>query len=139
MNEYKFSDLYVGMEASLEPICIKSENMDIFCSLTGDISPIHIDESYAIERGFPGRVCYGMLISAFYSTLIGVYLPGKYALFQEAHISMTKPVYIGDSLTVKGKIVELNEALKRVTTKARILNQKGEMVSRATLEAGVAE
>lgn len=80
-----------------------------------------------------------MLVSAFYSTLIGVYLPGKNALFQEVHISMTKPVYIGDRLTVKGKITELNEPLKRVTIKAKVLNQNGKTVSRATLEAGVAK
>lgn len=147
MNDYRFSDLKVGMEAEFDqiapgggtPITITPESLECFREMTGDGSPIHVDESYAAGRGFPGRVCYGMLVSAFYSTLIGVYLPGKNALFQEAHISMTKPVYIGDRLTVKGKVTELNEPLKRVTIKARILNQDGKTVSRATLEAGVAE
>lgn len=169
MNEYKFSDLKLGMteefhtakvlrggasvsdmETASErpagmpakddlPLEITQSSLDTFRDLTGDISPIHIDEQYAKERGYEGRVCYGMLTSAFYSTLVGVYLPGKYALFQEAHISMTKPVYIGDQLSVTGKITELNESLKRVTIKARIRNQKGETVSRATLAVGVSE
>lgn len=52
---------------------------------------------------------------------------------------MTKPVYVGDRLTVTGKVKELNEALKRVTIKARIRNQNGETVSRAILEVGVSE
>ena len=52
---------------------------------------------------------------------------------------MAKPVYIGDRLSVTGKITELNEALKRITIKARIRNQKGETVSRATLAVGVSE
>jgi len=125
-----------GAECPLE---ISQNTLDMFRDLTGDISSIHVDERYARERGYEGRVCYGMLTSAFYSTLVGVYLPGKYALFQEAHISMTKPVYIGDRLSVTGKITELHEQLKRVTIKARIRNQKGETVSRATLVAGVSE
>ena len=164
MNAYRFSDLKLGMTEEFctaevrggggaavcntetdtcaqgaYPLEISRESLEMFRDLTGDISPIHIDESYARERGFAGRVCYGMLISAFYSTLVGVYLPGKYALFQEAHISMAKPVYIGDRLSVTGKITELNEALKRITIKARIRNQKGETVSRATLAVGVSE
>ena len=121
------------------PILVSQEDFDRFRIMTGDESPIHVDESYARERGFAGKVCYGMLVSAFYSTLIGVYLPGKNALFQEAHISMAKPVYVGDKLTVKGRIIGLNETLRRVTVKARIVRDDGETVSRATLEAGVAE
>lgn len=160
MNEYTFADLKLGMTEEFHttdvcsggaavcgdtdgetgvPLEISRKSMELFRDLTGDISPIHIDEAYARERGFAGRVCYGMLTSAYYSTLVGVYLPGKYALFQEAHISMAKPVYIGDRLSVTGKITELNEALKRVTIKARIRNQQGETVSRATLAVGVAE
>lgn len=167
MNTFKFADLKIGMTEEFHtesvhgggaavhtvetdaledtggevgvPLEISQERLDLFRDLTGDISPIHIDEDYARERGFAGRVCYGMLTSAFYSTLVGVYLPGKYALFQEAHISMAKPVYIGDRLSVTGEITELNEALKRVTIKARIRNQRGETVSRATLAVGVSE
>lgn len=147
MNAYRFSDLAVGMEVSFDcledigggHIEITPSAYEAFRTLSGDVSPIHVDEAYAKERGFRGTVCYGMLVSAYYSTLVGVYLPGKYALFQEAHISMTKPVYAGDRLTVTGKVKELNDALKRVTIKARIRNQDGETVSRATLEVGVSE
>ena len=71
--------------------------------------------------------------------MLGLYLQGKNALLQEAHISITKSVYIGDWLTVKGRIIGLNEALKRVTIKAKIVRDNGETVSHATLEAGVAE
>ena len=146
MNAYRFSDLSVGMEISFDHLdgegtCIEitPAQYDAFRRLTGDVSPIHVDEAYARTRGFRSRVCYGMLVSAYYSTLVGVYLPGKYALFQEAHIFMTKPVFVGDRLTVTGKIKELNNALKRVTIKARIRNQDGETVSRATLEVGMSE
>lgn len=164
MNEYTFADLRLGMREEFHtqnvrrggvsvcdsetngltdeeeyPLEISGDSLERFRDLTGDISPIHVDERYARERGFAGRVCYGMLTSAFYSTLVGVYLPGKYALFQEARISMAKPVYIGDRLSVTGEVSGLDETFKRVTIKARIRNQRGETVSRATLVAGVSK
>lgn len=123
MNEYRFADLSVGMEISFDylengrHIIITTSSFEKFQELSGDISPIHLDEDYARRRGFCGRVCYGMLVPSFYSTLVGTYLPGRYAL------------------TVK----ELHAVLKRVTLKAHIRNQKGEIVSRATLEVGMSE
>lgn len=55
---------------------ITPSSYELFRALSGDVSPIRVDESYAKTRGFDGVVCYGMLISAFYSTLVGTYLPG---------------------------------------------------------------
>lgn len=145
MNEYRFADLFVGMDMSFdhlengEVIEITQSTFVKFRELSGDISPIHVDEDYAKERGFCGRVCYGMLVASFYSTLVGTYLPGRYALLQEAKISMVRPVYVGDRLNVTGIVKELHAVLKRVTIKAHIRNQKGEIVSRATLEVGMSE
>ena len=145
MNEYRFDDLLVGMKVSFDHlerggiIEITPSSLEKFQELSGDISPIHVDERYARDRGFHGLVCYGMLVSSFYSTLVGTYLPGKYALLQKAQISMTNPVYIGDRLTVTGTVKALHTSLKLVTIKAWIHNQNGETVSRATLEVGVSE
>lgn len=113
--------------------------LDVFKDLTGDISPCHVDEKFAIFKGFKGKVSYGMLSASFYSTLVGVFLPGKYALFQKANIDFCKAVYIGDTLTVSGKITEMSVAVKQITIKAEIRNQNGEKVSKAILEVGITE
>jgi acyl dehydratase len=80
-----------------------------------------------------------MLTASFYSTLVGVYLPGKYAIFQEADINFRSPAYIGDTLTVKGKITEIDPVLKRIYIKAEIQNQYGKKVSTAALAVGLTE
>jgi 3-hydroxybutyryl-CoA dehydratase len=77
------------------------------------------------------------LTASFYSTLIGVYLPGKYSIFQKSDISFNKPVYIGDTLSVSGKISDINYVLNRVVIKAEIRNQNKEKVSIATLVVGM--
>ena len=64
-----------------------------------------------------------MLTSSFFSTLVGVYLPGKYCILQGVDIQFSKPVYIDDILTITGKVSYINEAYKQLEIKAVIINQ----------------
>ena len=76
MNSYKFVDINVGLEESFS-VRVNSEKLDKFFKITGDINPLHTDAEYSKSKGFSDRVVYGMLTSSFFSTLVGVYLPGK--------------------------------------------------------------
>lgn len=78
-----------------------------------------------------------MLTASFYSKLVGVYLPGEKCLFRQCDIQWPRPVYIGDALTVVGKVEEKDDRVHTIKIKAFIKNQKGEKVSRATLIVGV--
>ena len=136
MNSYKFSDIHVGLEESFE-VSITAEMMQKFLDISGDINPLHIDETYAKEKGFQGKVVYGMLSSSFYSTLAGVYLPGKFCILQGADIQFSNPVFIGDTLKITGKVSYINEAYKQLEIKAIIRNQDNKKVSKATIKTGV--
>ena len=136
MNEYKFSDIKVGLTESFDTK-IDISMMDKFLDISNDTNPLHIDEIYAKEKGFPNRVVYGLLTSSFYSTLVGVYLPGKYCILQGIDIQFSKPVYIDDSLNISGKVSYINEAYKQIEIKAVITNQDNKKVSKATIKVGV--
>ena len=101
MNEYTFDEIAVGDSESFS-VTVTTEMMDRFRVDTGDINPLHNDESFALERGYTGRVAYGMLTASFLSTLAGVYMPGKWCLIQHVERDFPKPVYPGDTLTVTG-------------------------------------
>lgn len=136
MNQYTFEELEVGMKACFT-VTVTEEMMKSFRRLSGDGNPLHCDEDYAIASGFPGRVVYGMLTASFYSTMAGVYLPGQRAILQGVDSKFRSPVYIGDTLTVTGKIAEKNDTFRLITVKAEITNQSGKKVSKATLQVGV--
>jgi 3-hydroxybutyryl-CoA dehydratase len=119
MNEYTFETLYPGLEESFD-VEITEEMMLFFRRFTGDTSLLHTDIQYAKSKGYERELVYGVLTSSFYSTLLGVYLPGKYNLSQEYHISFNAPVYVGDKLMVSGVVKEINDTLKRVVIKAKI-------------------
>ena len=97
MNEYRFSNIEIALEESFE-VKIDTSMMDKFLDISNDINPLHVNSNYAKEKGFPGRVVYGLLTSSFYSTLVGVHLPGKHCILQGIDIQFSKPVYIGDAL-----------------------------------------
>ncbi len=138
MNSYRWSDLEIGMEESFSVI-ITEEMFNAFAKITKDNNPMHTSKEYAQDKGYSDRLVYGMLTASFYSTLVGVYLPGERCILQECHTTFHYPVYIGNTLIISGRITELHEVFHRVTVNAVIKNQEGKKVSKATIIAGVIE
>ena len=137
MNHYTLSELAVGQSENFT-VTVTQEMMEDFYRLTGDDSPIHRSEEYAAGRGYPGRVVYGMLGASFFSTLAGVYLPGEHCLLHGVEAKFARPVFIGDTLTVKGTVTEVNDTFKEITVRAEIFNQEGKKVTRGLDRAGLA-
>lgn len=139
MKEYTFDEIEVGMSESFE-VKITEEMHNSFTKISGDINPMHIDDEYARENGFDGRLVYGMLTASLYSKLVGVYLPGRYCLFYECDSLFNKPVYINDVLLVQGKVVEKEDVpARRIVIKGTIkkLDVNKTSVSMARLVVGV--
>ena len=133
MNNYSFDELQVGMSESFQ-VTVTEAMLDSFKSITGDVNPLHNDEEFAKAKGHVGRVAYGMLTASFLSTMAGVYLPGEKSLIQQVETKFANPVYIGDTLTVKGEIVELIESVQRLELKVTITNQNGKKVLRGKMQ-----
>ena len=53
MNSYTLADISPGLTADFT-LEVTAEKMALFYELTGDCSPIHMDEAYAQRRGYPG-------------------------------------------------------------------------------------
>lgn len=136
MNLYTYEMISVGMEESFQ-VQITEEMMHHFLAITGDVNPLHADIEYAKEKNYPSRVVYGMLTASFMSTLAGVYLPGKYSLIHSIEVKFTKPVFIGDTLTINGIIHERNDLFRLFTMKVTITNQDNVKVSRGTMKVGI--
>lgn len=136
MKRYQFSDIYIGLEETFEVKLIPSM-FDLFLELSGDNNPLHISDEYAIKKGFASKVAYGLLTSSFYSTLVGVHLPGQYCILHGIDIQFSNPVYAGDTLTITGKVTYINEAYKQIEIKAWIVNQNNQKISKAKIKVGV--
>jgi Acyl dehydratase len=136
MNKFSYEDLQIGLSQEFLTE-ITQDMMEQFRSITGDINPLHNDKKFAEGKGYDGCVVYGMLVSSFYSTLAGVYLPGERSLIQSIDIKMVKPVFVGDRLTVRGEVQERHDTFKMVRLKCQITNQLGKKGSKAVMQIGV--
>lgn len=137
MNDYTYKDITIGQcESFKKNVTFEMENA--FRAISGDDNPLHIDDEFARETSngkYASHVVYGMLTASFYSTLAGMYLPGKYSLIHSLdQIEFKKPVFIGDVLTVSGTVREKQDDLKLIIVDAAIRNQNDKVVSKASIK-----
>jgi 3-hydroxybutyryl-CoA dehydratase len=99
-----FSSLPVGTKAAIEHT-ISQTDVSAFAELSGDHSPLHIDEAYAKGTTQGKVVVHGMLLGALVSQLIGMHLPGTRALLLEETLTFKKPVHINDMVKVEGEVL----------------------------------
>ncbi|WP_096202591.1 MaoC family dehydratase [Bacillus sp. FJAT-45350] len=122
-----YSEIHVGDTASFTRV-ITEQDIHDFATLTEDVNPIHIDEKFAKETMFKGRIAHGMLTAGFISTLIGTLLPGKNVVYLTQNCKFTAPVRIGDTLKISGEIVEKRPEKKILSIQTDVYNQNNEKV-----------
>lgn len=135
MNHYSINDLSIGHK-EVFTVEVTTEMFNKFREITGDINPLHNDEDFARNLGHKGRVAFGMLTASFLSTLAGVYLPGERSLIHSVETKFTKPVYIGNVLSISGEVTEINDTVNQIVLKVEIKNQNGEKVLRGKMKVG---
>ncbi len=132
MKHYTFEEVQIGLTESFT-VLITDDQMKTFTGLSGDLNPMHTDAEYAKSKGYKDIVVYGMLSSLFWSTLVGMYLPGERCLLNKCDVDYRKPVYVGDLLTVIGEVVDKREGTRRIKIKGRMMNQEGVTVNTAEI------
>lgn len=135
MNTYSIEDLSIGQIEKFQ-VAITEAMMSNFLEITQDTNPLHQDKKFAKEKGFSDKVVYGMLTASFISTLGGVFLPGRDCLIQSVEIKFVKPVFVGDTLTIYGKVTEIHETVQQVEIKVTIINQEDKKVVKGKLKVG---
>ena len=136
MNVLHFEDIYLGMSAFFS-VNVTSIMLKTFSKLSGDFNPLHVDLEYAQKKGHPGLVVHGLLTSSLYSRLVGMNIPGKFALLQSIEVKFTAPVYIGDLLKVEGSIINIHESVQQIEIEAHITNQAKRQISKASIKVGL--
>jgi 3-hydroxybutyryl-CoA dehydratase len=99
-----------------------------FAKATGDFNPIHLDQTYAEKTYFKGRIAHGVLSVGYISSVLGNLLPGPGGILLSQDVRFLAPVRIGDVITAKAEVIELNPGKNRVKFKTTCTNQKGEVV-----------
>jgi len=126
-SEYSFDEIELGMQKSFK-VDISKNMLDVFGRDTGDYNPLHMSEEYASSTSFKKRVCSGMFLASFFSRLVGMYLPGKHALHISQSLNFVNPCFIGETITVEGKVIDKSPATKIIKLETTITNESGKRV-----------
>ena len=127
LENVTYDELKLGQSARLIRT-VKLEDIQAFAAVSGDINPAHLNPEYADATMFHGVIAHGMLAAALVSALFGTRFPGPGTIYLGQELAFTKPVRIGDTLTVLATVKEKDDVKKRVKLDCVVTNQKGEVV-----------
>ena len=103
--ERYWDDAKVGDEAVSPSITVSEEMIMTYAKLTGDFTPVHVDEAYAKTTPFGTRVAHGLLGL---SLADGLKTQAEYRFLPGMSLGWTwdfaLPIRIGDTLHVRFKV-----------------------------------
>ena len=102
-------------------------DVSLYCGLTGDYNPFHLDETFASASRVGARIVPGLLTGSL-MTHIGGMLG---VLGGEMNFSFLEPVYIGETITCTVTIAAIDER-GVATAAAKMVNQDGVQVVEAS-------
>lgn len=114
LHGYYLEDLQVGMSAVYSKTVTEADII-MFAGVSGDTNPVHLDEAFAAETPFKGRIAHGMLGASLLSTVFGTKLPGPGCIYISQDLRFKAPVRIGDTVVAKVTISEIVPEKRRVT------------------------
>ncbi len=127
MSGFSIDDIYVGQTARFSKTVTESD-IYTFAGVTGDFNPIHVNKEYAAKTRFGERIAHGMLTASFFSTVLGMMLPGAGAIYLSQNSKFLLPVKIGDTITAQGVVTEINKEKRIFTVETTAFNQRNEVV-----------
>jgi len=127
MHGKTIDQMYVGQFALLNKT-ITDADVHIFAGVTGDMNPVHLDDLYASCSIFQQRIAHGGFIAGLFSTVLGTILPGLGTIYLRQDSKFVKPVFIGDTVSIKVEVASIDEKRNRVNLKTTATNQHGQEV-----------
>ena len=106
-------DIEMGMTRYLQKE-ITDRDIELFADVSTDRNPVHLDEGYAQDTIFGGRIAHGMLTAGLISAVIGEQLPGHGTVYMGQTLKFLAPVRPGDMVEARVTVIDIEFAKRRV-------------------------
>ncbi|SMX31663.1 MaoC family dehydratase [Actibacterium lipolyticum] len=107
-------DMEIGMRRYIRKE-ITDRDIEMFAEVSTDHNPVHLDDDYAQDTRFHGRIAHGMLTASLISAVIGEQLPGHGTVYMSQSLKFMAPVRPGDVVYAEVEVKEINHHKRRVT------------------------
>ena len=135
-TERYWDDAKVGDEAVSPTVTVTAGMIDMYADVSGDHTPLHVDEEYARRSHFGQRVAHGLLGLA---VADGLKCQSDYRFLPGMSLGWNwdflLPIKIGDELHVKFRIASMRASKSKpgwgiVVIPTELINQDGQVVQR---------
>jgi acyl dehydratase len=114
---------------------ITESDLAMFSAISGDFDPVHVNEEYARSTAFGRRIAHGGLVMGLLSTTSSMIsrrsmergAAGTPVSLGYDRIRFLKPVFVGDTLTARYTIEELDTQARRSRAKIEVFKQGGDL------------
>lgn len=124
MSGLSIDEIYIGQKASVSKTLTESD-VYTYAGVIGDFNPVHVNEEYAKQTRFGGRIVHGMLTASFLSTVFGMILPGADAIYCGQTLKFTAPVPIGTTITAEAEVIKIMPEKRMFICKTTITRADG--------------
>jgi 3-hydroxybutyryl-CoA dehydratase len=107
-------DIEIGMSRNLRKV-ITDRDIEMFAEVSTDHNPVHLDDDYANDTIFEGRIAHGMLTAGLISAVIGEQLPGHGTVYLGQTLKFLAPVRPGDMVNAVVTVTDMDIHKRRVT------------------------
>ncbi len=122
-----YDEIQVGETATLVRTLTHAD-IEAFAAVSGDNNPAHLDPVYAQGTRFKTVIAHGMWGGALISAVLGTRFPGPGTIYLGQTLNFSRPVRVGDTVTVHVTAKEKKEHNRQVVLDCQVVNQKGETV-----------
>ena len=113
-------DIEMGMIRSLQKV-VTDHDIELFAQVSTDRNPVHLDDEYAQDTIFEGRIAHGMLTAGLISAVIGEQLPGHGTVYMGQTLKFLAPVRPGDRVQAEVEVIDIDFSKRRVKLDCRCL------------------
>ncbi|UOA30986.1 (R)-specific enoyl-CoA hydratase [Sulfitobacter sp. DSM 110093] len=111
-------DIEIGMTRHLRKV-VTDTDIEMFAQVSTDHNPVHLDDDYARDTIFEGRIAHGMLTAGLISAVIGEQLPGHGTIYLGQSLKFLGPVRPGDMVLAEVTVTDIDIAKRRVKMDCR--------------------
>ena len=111
-------DIEMGMTRHLRKV-VTDRDIELFAEVSTDRNPVHLDDDYARDTIFEGRIAHGMLTAGLISAVIGEQLPGHGTIYLGQSLKFLGPVRPGDMVLAEVTVTDMDIAKRRVKMDCR--------------------
>jgi len=122
-----FAEIQVGQSYTYRRTFTEGD-VALFCGVTGDFNPYHMDETFASQSWYSRRIIPGLLTGSMLTHIGGM----LGFLATEMSFQYLVPVYVHDTITCTVTFTEKDEARRRLFGSVRYVNQDGAEVLHAS-------